>query len=133
MAVTFALAAGAATTPAQAAFCGQPFDVAPIVKLTIATYPKISHATHPIDQSYIRAIDVNGTYAYSVTEDSARTITFYWEKPTGTWSFVDANREPSTWPKPLLAFFESDRKSLNGAHPDCNNPDWKKRAPVAAQ
>ena len=122
------MVAGLTAAPAPAAFCGQPDDVKAIVKLTIATYPKVSHAKHAIDESYIRFLDVNGTYAYSITSEGARSIPFYWEKPTGTWRFVTANREPAGWPKPLLAFFESDVKTLPGASPDCNNPNWKKRS-----
>lgn len=118
---------GLRAAPALAAFCGQPDDVNAIVKLTIATYPKVSHTRHAIDESYIRFVHVNGTYAYSVTSEGAQRIPFYWEKPTGTWRFVTANREPVGWPKPLLAFFESDEKTLPGASPDCNNPNWKGR------
>ena len=128
--MSFSLAAIAATltaAPAPAAFCGVPDDINPVVKLTIAKYPAISHANDAIDESYIRIVDVNGTYAYSLTDDGAHRIRFYWEKPTGTWGFVGANREPADWPKPLPGFFEGDDKALSSALPSCNNPNWKKR------
>ena len=114
-------ATGAVLTvgPARAAFCGVPDDIAPVVKLTIATYPKVAHSTHAIDASYIRVLSVNGTYAYSVTDTGSQRITFYWEKPTGTWRFASANRPPGDWSKPLLSFFQGDDS--------CNNPNWKKR------
>ena len=119
--LTFVLATiGPALTvaPASAAFCGQPDDVAAVVRLTIATYPKISQSNHAIDASYIKIVEVNGTYAYSVTDTGSQRIRFYSEKPTGTWRFAAANRAPADWPKPLLSFFEADN--------NCNNPNWKK-------
>jgi hypothetical protein len=126
--LTIALASiafGLAVTPAQAAFCGVPDDIIPIQKLTIAAYPKISHRNHSIDQSYIRIIDINGTYASSVTDERAGRISFYWEKPTGTWTLASANHGPSGWPKEVLAFFEDDAKPSVGGQPSCNNPNWK--------
>lgn len=123
LALAFVLATiGAVLTvaPARATFCGQPFDVTPVVKLTIAAYPKIARSSHAIDASSIRTLEVNGTYAYSVTDTGSRRIRFYWEKPTGTWRFAAANRAPADWPKPLVSFFESGD--------NCNNPNWKKHS-----
>jgi hypothetical protein len=117
--VMAATAAVLTAAPAHAAFCGVPDDIAPVVKLTIATYPKIAHSNHAIDASSIRIVSINGTYGYSVTDTGSQRIPFYWEKPTGTWRFASANRAPADWSKPLLSFFQSDDS--------CNNPNWKKR------
>jgi hypothetical protein len=119
--LTLALAAtGAAMTavPARAAFCGVPDDINPVVKLTIATYPKVAH-TKAIDASYIKTVSVNGTYAYSVVDTGSQRTPFYWEKPTGAWQFASANKPPADFPKELLPF-------LTGG--DCNNPNWKKHS-----
>lgn len=97
--------------PAQAAYCGVPDDIAPIVKLTIATYPKISPAHGTIDQKNIKIVEVNGTYAYSVVDRDPKPMKLYWEKPTGTWHLAAANREPAGWSKQLLAFFNADPAS----------------------
>jgi hypothetical protein len=104
--------------PARAAFCGVPDDIGPVVKLTIATYPKIAHSNHTIDASSIKSVSVNGTYAYSVTDTGSQRIPFYWEKPTGTWRLASVNRAPADWPKPVISFFQADDS--------CNNPNWKK-------
>ena len=109
-----------AVAPASAALCGEPFDTAPIVKLTIATYPKIGHATRAIDASYIRIVSVNGTYAYSQTDIGSERIPFYWEKPTGTWHLASVNRAPADWDKMIVSFLQDDG--------NCTNPNWKKRS-----
>ena len=104
--------------PAHAALCGEPFDITPVVKLTIATYPKASHSNRTIDASYIKIVSVNGTYAYSLVDTGSQRIPFYWEKPTGTWTFKAANRAPADWDKQIVSFL------VGGS--DCNNPNWKK-------
>ena len=61
---TIALSACAlalAAAPARAAFCGPATDVAAIEKLTIQTYGKTSQMTHPIDETYVRIVDVSKT------------------------------------------------------------------------
>ena len=115
-------ASGPAVTaaPARAAFCGEAFDITPVVKLTLATYPKISHSNRAIDATYIRIVSVNGTYAYSLVDTGSFRIPFYWEKPTGTWSFKAANRAPADWDKEIVSFLTSSS--------DCTNPNWKKHS-----
>jgi len=118
---SFALAiAGAALTvaPAHAEFCGIPYDLTPVTKLTIATYPKVSHSNRAIDESYIKNLSVNGTYAYSLVDTGSQRVSFYWEKPTGTWSLKAANHAPADWDKQILSFLVNDD--------NCNNPNWKK-------
>jgi hypothetical protein len=121
-----AIYAGLTAAPAWAAYCGVPDDIKPIVKLTIATYPRVSHTSHTIGESMIRIVSVNGTYAYSVTDDGSARIRFYWEKPTGTWHFVSANHAPAGWEKPLLEFFQASDTAPAGSPSACNNPNWKK-------
>jgi len=106
--------------PAKAEFCGIPDDIGPVVKLTIATYPKVSHASHTIDASSIKVVSVNGTYAYSLTDTGSQRIPFYWEKPTGTWRFATANHAPADWDKQIVSFLTNSD--------NCNNPNWKKRS-----
>ena len=120
LALTLVLAtAGAvlAIAPARADYCGIQDDIGPVVKLTVAQYPKFAYAAPTIDPSYIKVVSINGTYGYSLVDTGSDRLAFYWEKPTGTWHLAAARKPPASWDKQLLGFLQNN---------DCTNPNWKK-------
>jgi hypothetical protein len=124
-----ALAMGAlvlAAAPARAAFCGSSSDVAAVEKLTIQTYGKSAPA-HPIDDSYVRVIDVAGDYAYSLTQEDAGPIAFYWQKHDGAWTYVPGLQYPASWPAPVRDSFDKAGTGMLSGNTLCTNPNWKSR------
>lgn len=128
---TLALAAaaiGLAAAPARAAFCGPSADVAAVEKLTIHTYGKTSQMSHPIDDSYVRIVDVTGSYAYSLTDEDAGPIAFYWHKQNNAWTYVPGQTNPATWPQAVRDGFDKVGTGMLSGNTLCTNPNWKSRS-----
>ena len=122
----FALALAAA--PARAAFCGPAADVAAVEKLTIETYGKTSQSSHPIDDSYVRIVDITGNYAYSLTDEDAGPIAFYWQKRNNAWAHVPGQTYPATWPQAVRDGFDKVGTGMLSGNTLCTNPNWKSRS-----
>ena len=116
-----------AAAPARAAFCGPAGDVAAIEKLTIATQNQMSSGNHPIDDSYVRLIDVTGTYAYSLTQQDAGPLAYYWLKAGGAWTLVPGQTYPATWPADIRDGFDKVGNGMLSGNTTCTNPNWKSR------
>jgi hypothetical protein len=119
-------ALGLAAAPARAAFCGPSTDVAAVEKLTIQTYAKAAPA-HPIDDSYVRIVDVNGSFAYSLTEEDAGPIAFYWQKHDDAWTYVPGLSYPATWPATVRDGFDKVGTGMLSGNTLCTNPNWRNR------
>jgi hypothetical protein len=123
-----ACAIALAAAPARAAFCGPAGDVAAVEKLTIQAYGKASQASHTIDDSYVRIIDVSGNYAYSLTDEDAGPIAFYWNKQNGAWAYVPGAKYPATWPAAIRDGFDKVGTGMLSGNTLCTNPNWKSRS-----
>jgi hypothetical protein len=119
-------ALGLAATPARAAFCGSSSDVAAIEKLTLQTYAKLSHG-RVVDDSYVRVIDVDGNFAYSLTQEDAGPIAFYWQKNDEAWTYVPGLSYPATWPAAVRDRIDKVGTGMLSGNTLCTNPNFKSR------
>jgi hypothetical protein len=112
--------------PARAAFCGPAGDVATIEKHTIQTFNQASQS-HPIDDSYVRIVDVTGSYAYSLIQMDAGPMAFYWRKQDDAWTHVPGQSYPATWPADIRDGFDKVGTGMLSGNTLCTNPNWKSR------
>jgi hypothetical protein len=116
-----------AAAPARAEFCGPSSDVAAVEKLTLQTYGKAPNA-HQIDDSYVRIVDVAGNFAYSLTDEDAGPIAFYWTKRNDTWTYVPGTRYPAAWPVTVREGFDKVGTGMLSGNTLCTNPNWRSRS-----
>ena len=85
-------------------------------------------SSHPIDDSYVRIIDVTGNYAYSLTDEDAGPSAFYWLKQNNAWTYIPGQKYPATWPQAVRDGFDKVGTGMLSGNTLCTNPNWKSRS-----